>query len=148
MHEDSGRRGYQGRKDDIGLTEEEKDIIAALQYMDRPDDMAGISALLNSSTEGSSKREIAELLMINALSKSRPDEIRATSDEIRMKICRLLGVEDHFRGERQKGGGKYGKGEMDNVEFKSSYVFSNRDGQADLDYQYQQFRLCIFAFYC
>lgn len=123
------------RKDDLGLTEEEKDIIDALLYMDKPDDIAGISALLNSSAEGSPKREIAQLLMINALSKSRPDEIKATSDEIRMKICRLLGVDDHFRGERQKGGGKYGKGEMDNVEFKSSYVFSNRDGQADLDYQ-------------
>lgn len=90
------------------------------------------SAALVLGMKDEKEQKIAELFLAHSLSKSNPDEMKYTQEAIRKKICSALGVRDHFQGKVAKGGGKYGKGELDNVEFKSSYVFSNSDGTPDL----------------
>lgn len=112
----------------------ERWIINALAFLDKPEDISGVASLLQDASDADEKN-IARLLMIYSLSCTSPDDFRSGSQDIRKKICRILGVHDHFRGEECKGGGKYGKGELADVEFKSSYVMSNKDGRPDLYYQ-------------
>ena len=50
-------------------------------------------------------------------------------------MCHLLGVEDAFRASGARVTGKYGLGEGNEVEFKSSYVMRNDGRGPDLDYQ-------------
>lgn len=91
------------------------------------------------------EKEILELLKACSLSRKYPDEISVSRTDIRRRVCRSLGVEDHFRETEDRGGGKYGFGELADVEFKSSYVFSNRDGKPDI---YRQGRGQVWEAVC
>lgn len=126
------------------LNEKETWIINALGFLGKPDDSKGIASLIRNAND-EDEMNIAELLMVHSLSISFPDDLRCTSEDIRKRICTVLGVEDHFRGPECKGGGKYGKGELADVEFKASYVMSNRDGKPDL---YNQGRGQVFEAVC
>lgn len=121
-------------KTEFNLDDKELWISNALCFLDKPEDSIGMASLFLSASDEDEK-EIAKLLMGHSLSHSSPDDFKCTSDDIRKRICEILGVADHFRGKEYKGGGKYGKGELANVEFKASYVMSNKDGKPDLDYQ-------------
>ena len=116
------------------LNERERWIINALGFLDKPEDSSGIASLLQNASDKDEK-EIARLMMIHSLYHTGPDDFKCTPEDIRKRICKILGVADHFRGAECKGGGKYGKGELANVEFKASYVMSNKDGKPDLYYQ-------------
>lgn len=80
-------------------------------------------------------RQVAGLLFAGMVSEEFRDEVTADSDTVRRKVCSLLGVADAFRRSGTLRIGKYGTTERDSVEFKSSYVFRNDNGQPDLDYQ-------------
>lgn len=118
------------------MREREQRIIEALA---NPDQMR-VTADLDPE-----EKEILDLLDACALAKKYPDEISASPAVIRRRICRILGVEDHFRETEDRGGGKYGLGELADVEFKSSYVFSNRDSKPDI---YQQGRGQVWEAVC
>lgn len=113
------------------LEDHDKRIVKALGCIGRAMDLGDVAALVREMT-GDKERRIARLLLADSLSHSNPDDVKVSQEEIRRKICALLGVGDHFRGDITKGGGKYGKGELADVEFKASYIFSNRDGKPDL----------------
>ena len=117
---------------DTGIfSEQECRIVRLLDSMASSQDACDVAGLIYSGA-GYREKEIGRLALAYVLSLSNPDEVRASADEIRRKICGLLGVADHFKGRIDKGGGKYGKGELSNVEFKSSYVFHNSTGRPDL----------------
>ncbi len=80
-------------------------------------------------------RQVAGLLFARMVSEEFRDEVTADADTVRRKVCSLLGVADAFRRSGTLRIGKYGMTERDSVEFKSSYVFRNDNGQPDLDYQ-------------
>lgn len=132
------------KRTSINLDEKEKWIINALGFLDRPENTSEIASLIQDASDEDEK-EIAKLLMIHSLSHSNPDDFKYTSGNIRKRICDILGVGDHFRGPEYKGGGKYGKGELANVEFKASYVMSNKDGRPDI---YQQGRGQVLEAVC
>lgn len=113
------------------LDENDRRIIKALGCIGRTMDLGEVASLVQEMTDDK-ERKIARLLLADSLSHSNPDDVKVSQEEIRRKICALLGVGDHFRGDITKGGGKYGKGELADVEFKASYIFSNRDGKPDL----------------
>lgn len=75
---------------------------------------------------------IAALLAGKAISEKFSDDVKTDGDTVRKKICTLLGVSDCFISSQKKANGKYGQTESSNLEFKSSYVFSNYDGEPDL----------------
>ncbi|MBR4133984.1 MAG: WYL domain-containing protein [Bacteroidales bacterium] len=79
--------------------------------------------------------KIGSLLLGKQLSSQNKDEISADADTIREKICSLLGVEPLFRSGTVTRRGKYGNTESQEVEFKSSYVYRNDNGEPDIDYQ-------------
>ena len=132
------------RKASFRLTDNENWIIKALGFLDRPEDMEGISSLIIEA-EDDKEKEIAKLLMIYSLSYSSPDDVKSGSEDVRKRLCNVLGIADHFKGIELKGGGKYGKGELANVEFKASYVMSNKDGKPDL---FRQGRGQVFEAVC
>ena len=121
------------------LPERERRIIKALAS---PEDLEGLVRMLTEA-EGDDEKEILKLLAADAISRSEPDEVKVTG--IRRHICRLLDVEGHFRETEDKGGGKYGLGELANVEFKASYVISNSDGKPDI---YRQGRGQVWEAVC
>ena len=123
------------RQTDVVLTEDEARMLSVLSHIDGKYDMKSVAALIQ-NTEGYEKEnKIARLLMALAMSKSMPDEVKTKESEARKEICRILGVQDHFKGTTEKGGGKYGLGELANVEFKSSYIMRNDGKGADIDFQ-------------
>lgn len=113
------------------LTDSQRKILKILHNIGKRMEISERAALVL-EMKNEKEQKIAELFLAYSLSKSNPDEMKYTQEAIRKKICSALGVRDHFQGKIAKGGGKYGKGELDNVEFKSSYVFSNSDGSPDL----------------
>lgn len=119
------------RPDGQGLTERRKMIVKLLCGIGNQMEISEVASIVQSMTEDGD-RKLAELFLAYSLVRSNPDCVKASLEEIRRKICSLLGVGDHFKGDIAKGGGKYGKGELANVEFKSSYVFFNRDGKPDI----------------
>lgn len=78
---------------------------------------------------------IARLLVAAKISLDEPDVVPVKADDIRKRVCALLGVEDAFRAAGVRITGKYGLGEGNEVEFKSSYVMRNDGKGPDLDYQ-------------
>ena len=78
---------------------------------------------------------IAHLLTAAKTSREEPDVVPVKPDAVRRRVCHLLGVEDAFRASGARVTGKYGLGEGNEVEFKSSYVMRNDGGGPDLDYQ-------------
>lgn len=119
------------RQDSFSLNEHETVVIKALEHLGRPQDLKEIVMLLD-ECRTEDERRLIRLLTANSLLLTDSDEITLNTEEQMKKICRQLKVEEHFKSRQQRGGGKYGNGELDNIEFKSSYVFSNRDGKADL----------------
>ena len=123
-----------------GLQEHQRRLIKAI---------AGLGTNEKPEIDGSAgspeEEEIHNLLTACSLSLRYPDEIKASKTGIRRRICRILGVEDHFRETEERGGGKYGLGELADVEFKSSYVFSNHDGKPDI---YRQGRGQVWEAVC
>lgn len=117
-----------------GLSARQKRIIKALNIMDKKMKISSRAAFVQEMAEDD-EQKIAELLMAYSLAGSNPDDMKSSPEVIRRKICRLLGVGDHFNGKITRGGGKYGSGELANVEFKSSYVFYNKNGRPDLFHQ-------------
>lgn len=78
---------------------------------------------------------IAHLLTAAKTAREEPDIVPVKPDALRKRICALLGVEDAFRASGAHVTGKYGLGEGNEVEFKSSYVMRNDGRGPDLDYQ-------------
>lgn len=78
---------------------------------------------------------IAHLLTAAKTSHEEPDIVSARPDDVRRRVCTLLGVEDAFRASGARVTGKYGLGEGNEVEFKFSYVMRNDGRGPDLDYQ-------------
>lgn len=126
------------------LTYKENWIVNALTFLDNAEDTAGIASLINDASDDE-ENKIARLLLLNSLAHTNPDDVKRTPEDIRRDICDTLKVGDHFSGKEIKGGGKYGKGELADVEFKASYVMSNRDGKPDL---YRQGRGQVFEAVC
>lgn len=89
--------------------------------------------------------QVGTLMLGLKLASRHQDEISADADTIRRKICSLLKVEHEFRKVAETRKGKYGKTESQEKEFKSSYVFSNDNHGADIDYQG---RLQVFKAVC
>lgn len=94
--------------------------------------LQAITPLL-SSPEGHSN--IAALITAQFISGDFSDEVKVDSDNIRRRICTILGVEDCFVESGAAATGKYGSTENRNLEFKASYVFRNDNGEADLIHQ-------------
>lgn len=78
---------------------------------------------------------IARLLTAARVAAEEPDTVPVQADAVRRRVCALLGVEDAFRPSGVRVTGKYGLGEGNEVEFKSSYVMRNDGRGPDLDYQ-------------
>lgn len=78
---------------------------------------------------------IAHLLTAAKTAREEPDVVPVKPDAVRRRVCHLLGVEDAFRASGSRVSGKYGLGEGNEVEFKSSYVMRNDGRGADLEYQ-------------
>jgi hypothetical protein len=78
---------------------------------------------------------VAHLLTAAKTAREEPDTVSARPDDVRHRVCALLGVEDAFRSSGARVTGKYGLGEGNEVEFKSSYVMRNDGGGPDLNYQ-------------
>jgi hypothetical protein len=78
---------------------------------------------------------IARLLTAAKVAADEPDIVPVKPDVVRRRVCALLGVEDAFRPSGAHVTGKYGLGEGNEVEFKSSYVMRNDGRGPDLDYQ-------------
>ena len=78
---------------------------------------------------------IAHLLTAAKTAREEPDIVPVKPDALRKRICALLGVEDAFRTSGARVTGKYGLGEGNEVEFKSSYVMRNDGRGPDLEYQ-------------
>jgi len=78
---------------------------------------------------------IAHLLTAAQIARDEPDVVPVKPDTVRRRICNLLGVGDAFRSSGVRVTGKYGLGEGNEVEFKSSYVMRNDGRGPDLDYQ-------------
>ena len=78
---------------------------------------------------------IARLLAAAKFSIDFADILPVKADDVRRRVCHLLGVEDAFRSSGARVTGKYGLGEGNEVEFKSSYVMRNDGRGPDLDYQ-------------
>lgn len=86
--------------------------------------------------EGSLPRRIGELLAVLWLSTEYVDQVKADPEDVRRRICDLLGVSGQYRPTTTSTKvGKYGKAETHEVEFKSSYVFRNDGKGADIDAQ-------------
>ena len=78
---------------------------------------------------------IARLLTAAKVAAEEPETFPVKADAVRRRVCALLGVEDAFRPSGAHVTGKYGLGEGNEVEFKSSYVMRNDGKGPDLDYQ-------------
>ena len=84
---------------------------------------------------GGTAGRVAHLLTAAKVAADEPDVVAVRADTVRRRVCALLGVEDAFRASGTCITGKYGLGEGNEVEFKSSYVMRNDGKGPDLDYQ-------------
>ena len=116
-----------------GLGEEREHLLALLDCGDDEGSRWTLAGLLGDPSPLC--RRIADLLYARSVSVEFRDEIAADSDAVRKRVCSILGVGDAFRGNAVRRAGKYGAVERDDMEFKSSYVFRNDNGEPDLSYQ-------------
>ena len=105
-------------------------ILELLSRSAHPD--ASILPALASFAPDSTERKIGELLAGQWLAVEHCDELKVSEEEVRKKICTLLGVEGQYSPVSGVRTGKYGQVETHDVEFKSSYVFRNDGKGADL----------------
>ena len=105
---------------------------------DAPDEIACLMPSADPTafvgSEGVAGR-IAQILTALKVSFDEPDIVPVKAETVRRRICALLGVEDAFRASGTRVTGKYGLGEGNEVEFKSSYVMRNDGKGPDLEYQ-------------
>ena len=90
---------------------------------------------VSSLKERTLARKVGDLLLGQLLSSSYRDQVKADPEDVRRKICELLGVVGRYRSVSDRKAGKYGSVESHEVEFKASYVFRNDGKGADLDVQ-------------
>lgn len=90
---------------------------------------------LSAMPAGSITFKVGMLLLGLKISSEYADEVKADREDVRRKICEILGVADAYRRIGEVKAGKYGRTETHDIEFKSSYVFRNDGEGADLDYQ-------------
>ena len=102
------------------------DEVACLYPKADPADFVGV---------GGVPGRIARLLTAAKVGAEEPDIVPVKANAVRRRVCALLGVEDAFRASGTRATGKYGLGEGNEVEFKSSYVMRNDGKGPDLDYQ-------------
>ena len=114
-------------------TGDDANLLALLSESTRPD--GTLMGTVSSLPEGTQTRQIGELLLGLWLSAEHCDELKAVPEVIRERVCGLLGVQDEYRMCGTDRTGKYGQAETHDVEFKSSYVFRNDGGGADIDRQ-------------
>lgn len=108
-------------------------ILALLSQSSHPD--ASILSTVASFAPDSTERNIGELLAGQWLAKEHCDELKVSEEDVRRKICAILGVGEQYNPVSGTRAGKYGQVESHDVEFKSSYVFRNDGKGADLDRQ-------------
>lgn len=109
---------------------------AVLGLLSRSDSLDGtLLKSVSSLPDDSLERKIGDLLVGLWVSSEYCDQVKADPEDVRKKVCGLLGVADQFRNVSGVKAGKYGKAESHDVEFKSSYVFRNDAQGADLDLQ-------------
>ena len=118
-----------------GLNEEQKRVLDILSKAGNPDDVSLLASMFTQGDLSDATNSILSLLISLGTSRKYRDEIFATPDKIRKTICGILGVSDQFRASEAAVLGKYGKGESQKLEFKSSYVNRNDGKGPDLDYQ-------------
>ncbi len=116
-----------------GLLPDEVAILGLLSQWD--EEKGNLLEQATTFPSGSLPGEIAALLLGLRISALYQDEVKASPEAIRRRICALLGVEDSYEAGRAERRGKYGKTEGHEVEFKSSYVFRNDNSRPDIDYQ-------------
>lgn len=119
------------RKSPLDLSSEREYIINCLT-VHQSGNLQDITPLL-SSPKGNTR--IASLIAAQFISNDFSDEVKVNNDNIRRRICSILGVEDSFVESGAATTGKYGSTENRNLEFKASYVFRNDNGQPDLIHQ-------------
>lgn len=119
----------------ISLCEEQDAVVRLLKNAAGPFNRADLVASLDPEGKETLPGKIAALLLAVELGKSFSDEIKWNRDDIRKKICKLLGVDDRFTEVEAREAGKYGKGELSTLEFKSSYVMRNDGKGPDLFFQ-------------
>ena len=115
------------------LDKERETVLRLLSEADSPEDVL-IRAMVGLET-GSLPARIGALLLGVRISAAFRDQVKADPEEVRRKICSLLGVQDAYREVAAVRIGKYGRTENHEVEFKASYVFRNDGKGPDLDYQ-------------
>ena len=123
------------RTEAIRLTDEERDVLRSLTYIDTTDSGMGQEELYRICGQDTVAGQVARFVLANGISRRHPDDVKFDEEQMRRRICELIGVADQYKSSQKKGGGKYGSGELDNVEFKASYVMRNDGKGPDLDYQ-------------
>lgn len=115
------------------LGKEREDILHLLSLRENRD--TELAGALSGLQPLSLPAKVGSLLLGLQISSEFTDQVKADREEVRRKICELLGVSEEYRRIDDVKAGKYGRAESQDVEFKSSYVFRNDGGGADLDYQ-------------
>lgn len=115
------------------LGKEREDILHLLSISGKGNQ--GIVSLISRMQPDSLPAKIGSLLLGLQISSEFSDQVKADREEVRRKICELLGVKEEYRRIDEIKTGKYGRAESQDIEFKSSYVFRNDGEGADLDYQ-------------
>lgn len=119
-------------------TGDRKKILDCLTLCGKEGTIYDIASLIDKDGLDSAGNQVVSLILTCNLSSAFEDEFKMSGNEIRKKVCQLLGVADQYCEERNEVRGKYGNGENHNREFKSSYVFRNdkkNENVADIDYQ-------------
>lgn len=121
--------------DEFCFTDEEKKILRCISCINTCDQLDWLRTFLGMYEEDGIVGKIAQLAIASDLSNKHPEEVKFDSEQLRKRLCDILGVGDLYTSRVNKGGGKYGNGELDNVEFKASYVMRNDGKGPDMDYQ-------------
>lgn len=117
------------------LTDEQNLMLDILQLAGSPEKVSELSAKFLPGDLASDANRVLSLLVALGASSEYEDEVKVSRDAVREAICRILGVGDRFLPDGQAVRGKYGRGEGQRLEFKSSYVMRNDGKGPDIDYQ-------------
>lgn len=123
------------RAEELFLSDEEKDMLSCFAVLDSGIPATRNEDILRICSQDGNAGKVARLMLAHCISAKHPDDVKFDEEQMRRRICELIGVSDQYASAQKKGGGKYGSGELDNVEFKASYVMRNDGNGPDLDYQ-------------
>lgn len=118
-----------------GLSATEKNVLECISCLDAYGCAIVSESLFRICGQEGVAGQVARLILARSISCKHPDDVKFDEEQMRRRICELLRVSDQCVSTVSKGGGKYGRGELDNVEFKASYVMRNDGLGPDLDYQ-------------